>query len=290
MVTKPHDGVRVIGKLVHYVRADNTPVLAKITALGAGDLVDLVVPHAAGGLILDSPGTSGHNATTPDAPKFGSIGDLSLRGFAVLKDWTPAVDNRFIAKWGGDRSYHFGVGTSGVLRIGYSTDGTNEFGIDSSVAATFTNGVLGGIRADFDVDAGATDHEVTFFTAVGLGKPWVQLGTVINNAGVVTINSGTDVLEVGASDNGGFGQVDGRISNGQVFDGIVGGTLVGHFNAEDFAVGDGDTDTAVAATGETWTLNGTDIAIQRGETFRDIDLLAAADDTDVWYKSSRRHP
>ncbi len=43
MVTKPHDGVKVVSKVVHYVRADGRTVLARIDALGAGDLVDLEV-------------------------------------------------------------------------------------------------------------------------------------------------------------------------------------------------------------------------------------------------------
>ena len=43
MVTKPHDGVRVVDKVVHYVRADGRSVLARIDALGAGDLVNLEV-------------------------------------------------------------------------------------------------------------------------------------------------------------------------------------------------------------------------------------------------------
>jgi hypothetical protein len=43
MVTKPHDGVKIVDKVVHYVRANGRSVLAQITALGAGDLVDLAV-------------------------------------------------------------------------------------------------------------------------------------------------------------------------------------------------------------------------------------------------------
>ena len=43
MVAKPHDGVRVVDKVVHYVRADGRSVLARIDALRAGDNVDLEV-------------------------------------------------------------------------------------------------------------------------------------------------------------------------------------------------------------------------------------------------------
>ena len=43
MVVKPHDGVKVVDKVVHYVRANGQIVLARIDALGAGDLVDLEV-------------------------------------------------------------------------------------------------------------------------------------------------------------------------------------------------------------------------------------------------------
>ena len=43
MATKPHTGVKKVGRVVHYVRANGRSVLAEITALGAGDLVDLEV-------------------------------------------------------------------------------------------------------------------------------------------------------------------------------------------------------------------------------------------------------
>lgn len=43
MVATPHAGTRVVDKVVHYVRANGRSVLARITALGAGNLVDLKV-------------------------------------------------------------------------------------------------------------------------------------------------------------------------------------------------------------------------------------------------------
>ncbi len=43
MATKPHPGVRVVDGVVHYVRANGRSVLARITSLGAGNLVDLKV-------------------------------------------------------------------------------------------------------------------------------------------------------------------------------------------------------------------------------------------------------
>ena len=43
MATKPHTGVRKVGRVVHYVRANGRSALAEITALGVGDLVDLAV-------------------------------------------------------------------------------------------------------------------------------------------------------------------------------------------------------------------------------------------------------
>lgn len=37
---------------------------------------------------------------------------------------------------------------------------------------------------------------------------------------------------------------------------FAGGTAVADFNADDFTVGDGATDTAEDSTGKTWTING----------------------------------
>ncbi len=43
MVATPHAGTRVVGKVVHYVRANGRSVLARISVLRAVDRVDLEV-------------------------------------------------------------------------------------------------------------------------------------------------------------------------------------------------------------------------------------------------------
>ncbi len=232
---------------------------------------------------LDLPGTGGHFAETPDHASLDITGDIRLIADVSLADVTPAVEERLIFKWSGtERSYGMAIGTTGLVRIQWSTNGVDQPVLSSSVAIPYVADQRFQVRADFDVDAGASDKEVTFFTRLP-GEAWVQLGSVINQAGTTSIHSGTEALSVGASDGGGFGGVEGQLYAAQVFDGIGGSpTLVADFNANDFSIGDSDTDTAVDSTGKTWTIRGTGSFIRVNGTALEqthavtVDVVAVA--------------
>jgi len=198
---------------------------AQFGSTAGADTNDPLFLDYTGTQYLHLPGIGGNYASTPDTAPLDITGDLSLQAFIALDDWTPTAENRVIAKWQGtERSYLLSIFTDGKVRFGYSTTGADQVIVDSTVAVAFADGTTGGIRADFDVDAGASDNEVTFFTAVGLGGPWVQLGSIQNNAGTVTMHSGTAILEVGSGDGGTFGLLGGKVYEAQILDGI-GGTL-----------------------------------------------------------------
>lgn len=234
------------------------------------------------GLLLD--GTSGDYASTPDAAALDITGDLSLRGLVRTADWASA-DQIVVAKWttsGDERSYMLWVDGDGFLNLSWSTDGTSG----NVVTATSTaapvpddDGQLA-LQADLDVDNGGSAWEVTFYTSTALDGQWTQLGTVQTDSGTTSVNSGTAVLEVGASDGGTADRWTGSIMAVEVYDGIGGsGTVVANpdFAAQD----DGDTSFDDDA-GLTWTVNGTALII--GPVL-ESDSITPSLAGEVWLKS-----
>jgi hypothetical protein len=175
-------------------------------------------------------GASGVYASTPDAASLDIVGDIDIRVKASLDDWTPAAESTLVAKYtatGNQRSYALAVTTGGNLIFRWSENGTAEKTETSSVAVSAANGVATWVRATMDVDTGATDAAVTFYTSTD-GTEWTQLGTTQLNGGATTsIFASTAVLELGGQTLGTVNRLAGRIYEAQVLSGI-GGTSVAH--------------------------------------------------------------
>lgn len=195
-------------------------------------------------------GASGTYASTPDAAALDIVGDLDLRVRVAMNDWTPAAESTLIAKYtatGNQRSYGLAVTTGGNLIFRWSENGTAEKTATSSVATSFTDGTAHWVRATIDVDTGATDAAITFYTSED-GTTWTQLGAVQANGGATTsIFASTAVLELGGQTLGTVNRLAGKIFSAQVRSGI-GGTVVANPLATTTSLGDD--------TPRTWTLNG----------------------------------
>ncbi len=210
----------------------------------------------AGDKVLDLPGATGDYVSTSDSAAVSVTDDIQIDVHVTMDDWTPPAVAMLAGKWldGGDnRSFNFRVETSGLLTLANTTDGT--FGTNnprtSTVAPTVSNGEDLHVRVTLDVDAGSTDHNVTFYTSSD-GDSWAQLGDVVNAAGVTSIFDGTSKFAFGSlPDNS---SVAGKIHSGQLYDGI-GGALVADFDATRDAVF-GHTSVTSSTTGENWTVAG----------------------------------
>ena len=78
---------------------------------------------------LDLPGTSGHNATTPDHADLNLNDTFFLGVYVALDDWTPAATTAFLSQWtasGNQRAYSLRVSAAGSLQMGASDDGTTN--------------------------------------------------------------------------------------------------------------------------------------------------------------------
>jgi len=176
-------------------------------------------------LCLD--GVSGNYASASDSVPLSITEDIDLRERVALDDWTPAAFMMLLAKdTSGQRSYTFGVqATTGLLVVGYSTDGVNLVELTSSVAPTVSDYGALWVRVTLDVDNGAAGKTATFYTGGSGETPtWVQLGTTQTTAGTITIADTTSVLQIGSN----FltsNRLKGVVYRAQVYAGLTGSDL-----------------------------------------------------------------
>ena len=174
-------------------------------------------------------GVAGNYASAPDSVPLSITGDIDIRAYLALDDWTPSAAHTIIGKiptTSGQWSYTFDVNTTtGTLLLGWSPNGSSAAVIakSSTVAPTVANYAGLWIRATLDVDNGAAGNTVTFYTSTD-GVAWTQLGDPVVTAGVTSIFNGTADVGIG-SNSSGVNRVAGLIYRAQIYNGIA-GTLV----------------------------------------------------------------
>ena len=210
------------------------------------------------------PGTTGNYLSTPNAANnaHDNLTDLWIAGRFALDDWTPAADTTLIAKWedtSNERSYRFMVDTTGVLRIGWSTNGAsgNVVEEDSTTAPTVSNGALLWVAATVDISVGT----VKFYTGgSGTTPVWVQLGTTVSGSGASSIHDGTAVLEVGTDNTGTAQHLLGEVYDAEVKNGYDEGVGTLQFDLSSTAP------TTPYATFAELSTNATTVTINRTST------------------------
>lgn len=156
-------------------------------------------------------GTPDNRLTTPDSAVLSITGDIDIRVAGWLDDWTPSSTQALVSKFNGtsnQRAYELTVLTSGLLRLRWSSTGADIFLKDSTVAVPVTDGQFFAVRATLDIDDGAGNNVVKFFTkqtsprisAADLrsNTGWTQLGATVTTAVVVSIFNSTSELHIGA--------------------------------------------------------------------------------------------
>jgi len=194
-------------------------------------------------------GVAGTYVSTPNAAANQITGDIDIRVKAALADWTPVNDEAFVAKWGGagNRAYQFRLdGTVNLLRLIISTDGTAQ-SIPAVATAALT--VSDGQTLWCRVTRNSATGDTTFYTSSD-GAAWTQLGAVVATAAGASFAS-TAIVECGTADLGALRNLNGKIYQAQIYNGIN-GTLAVDFNASRYKGGT----TLTGSTGEVYTLNG----------------------------------
>jgi len=171
-------------------------------------------------------GGANNYASTPDSAAISLTGDLDISADLRFADWTPGVNQVIVAKGTSvvpaNLEYMLQVNTAGTITLFWST-GAATLSATSSVGTGFADFARGSIRATLDVDNGAAGNTVTFYTGTTYGL-WTQLGTVVTQAGVTSIQNSTNALAIGAFTGGASGVMTGSNYRTQIYSGI-GGTL-----------------------------------------------------------------
>lgn len=152
------------------------------------DLPTIVQTGTAGEAYFTMGTTDSRNFSVNDSATLSQTGDISVRVKMRRANWTSATLAEVFNKFGnaGDRSWRFYIDAAGILFFEHSSDGTNLKSQSSSAAVPFSANQIGWIRADLDVDNGAAQYAVTFYTSTD-GTTWTQLGTVKTAAGVSSV-------------------------------------------------------------------------------------------------------
>lgn len=218
---------------------------------GLGNTLNIADLKAAAGIPLHQldvfqgvrlPGTAGNYISTPDSPANSVTGDIDIRVKLAMDDWTPASFGHVLAKWNltaSQASWRLRIETSGLLGLSWTADGSTNILKNSTVATGFTDGSVKWIRATLDVDNGAAQNEVKFYTSDD-GASWTQLGATVTTAGVTSIFDSTASVSVGARSDGGEA-ITGNVFYAEVRNGID-GPVVASFDP---------------ANPSGWTFNGT---------------------------------
>lgn len=205
------------------------------------------------GAVLVTTGTATSYASTPDVAALDITGDIDLQADFISETWPPPADATLLAKYAdstNNRSYRLDVLTTGQLRITWSTDGTNNFSLVSSVPVPATIGQRIAVRATLDVNNGSGGRTARFYTATRILGTFVELGSPAVAPGTTSIFSGSATLTVGARDSGATAQFTGRIFAARVRSGIS-GTIVANPLFYNESPG---TASFADSTGKTWTV------------------------------------
>lgn len=196
---------------------------------------------------LDLDGTSGTDASAPDAAALDIAGDLEVTARVAPDDWMTGSNHQVILSKGLS-AYELRLNSAGRLDL-FWTNGSEQ----STVATGFADGSEHWVQAMLDVDNGAGAYEVKFFTSndpAGTDPDtvtWTQLGDTLTGA-ATSIAANTDELSVGS--RGGSVPFAGIVGYAEVRDD---GTVVAD---PDFADQVAGTTSFDDDAGNTWTLNG----------------------------------
>ena len=223
---------------------------ATLGSTGGADTNDPTFIPWAGENYLKLPGVAANYISTPDSAATSVTGDISIRAFASLPDWTPSSAGFPCTKYvtgGNQRSWLFYVNTVGKIGLDHTTDGTSGTldSVISSVGAGFSDGTKQWIRADLDVSTG----DKLFYT--GGSDPaapvWVQLGSTISGS-PTSIFDGTALLSLGAYNAGGTSPTNIDIYRMQVYEDLTETSLVFDYHPQQSFSVDQSSNAAVITT------------------------------------------
>lgn len=211
------------------------------------------------------PNATGNSVSVPDAAALDITGNIDIRAYVALDDWTPSAQNYLVSKWStGQLSYVLLINQSdGRPMLYWSTNGTSSIARTATVSPTVADGQALWIRATLDVDNDAGGHDVMFYTSTD-GVTWTQLGSTVTTAGTTSIFSGTSTVFAGG------GSFAGKLYRAQIYSGIDGTKVL---DIDTSVVTESST-SFTAVTGQTVTINRSGLTYQTAPIVRSGYLVA----------------
>jgi hypothetical protein len=150
---------------------------------------------------LNLDGTSGCNATTPDAAPLRITSDIDIHVQVAMARWTPAALSTLVSKWraSGSFCYLLTVTTTGALKLWISTIGSDFPASSSSAIVGAIDGAIKWVRATRKQSNGNTkfytSDDGTNWSALGIDQT-LSAGTAIFSSTLANLEIGTDSIGV----------------------------------------------------------------------------------------------
>lgn len=202
------------------------------------------------------PGASGNYFSSDASP---AIVNLDVRFQIALDDYTPAAVMTIASQYnatGNQKSWVVDIGTLGDLHLGVSLDGSTYASpeIGTNILAGYTAASTNWFRiARIDSTGGITAYVSTDYDPSNISSgTWTSIGTGTSSSGALF--DSTHTVDIGTYQSGAGQMCLGKNFRTQI---VSSGALAVDFNPSTFAETSTNGATAVASTGETWTLNST---------------------------------
>jgi len=196
--------------------------------------------------------TGGGLISTPDAAALDTT-DLDIRVDATLDSWRAYTDlaGKYISA-GDQRSWLFVIDNFGQPALYWSPDGTLASRVGHLTSALPASSRRLAVRATLDVDNGAGQYVVTFYTADSIAGPWTVHGTPITGTGTTSVYNSSAPLQIGDIAGSSYGDPAGRIHAVQLR-ASIGGAVVADPGITAQSAG---ATSWTGADGRTWTTSG----------------------------------
>lgn len=156
-------------------------------------------------------------------------GDIDVRVYCSLIDWSPGAQNVLVSDFGttgNQRSWQFFVNTAGTLGFQVSQTGTSHVAAAASTVTVASVGIADGqavwLRATVDIDNGAAQRVTNFYWSND-GQSWTPLGATVTQATALTnLFNSTAPVTVGSLGPGTANPATGTFHYAEVRSGIDG--------------------------------------------------------------------
>ena len=174
-----------------------------------------------------NPGQAGNFVSCPTSAALDITGDVDLRATVWLASLTAAQNQTLVGTMrNGDLTgFMFHVSATGFLQTFH---GNGAAVLTTTCPASLASaGLIPGreyeLRATIDVNDGAGNHVVKFYTADAIGGTWTQLGDTVTTAGTTSIFDSATVVAYGKnSATTAVTPVRQRFYGGRIYQGIAG--------------------------------------------------------------------